>query len=119
MASWITYFFNGSSYNYQIRTSVRPAGGMWGAPALLTSNKEYDTEVSAGTTLGGSFVLTWVNNNRFTIESSTRTATTNWTPIVKVGPGSATSLAVAGNMAVETWIGGSSQATASTRPVNP
>lgn len=119
MASWITYVFNGSSYNYQIRTSARPAGGGWSAPALLTNNKEYDTEVHAGTTPGGSFVLTWVNDNRLTIESSSRTATTNWTPIVKVGPGSATSLAVGGNIAVEAWIGGSFRATVSTRPVSP
>ena len=31
MAAWTTSVFIGGSYNYQIHTSIYPAGGNWGA----------------------------------------------------------------------------------------
>lgn len=119
MAAWITYVFVGSTYNYQIRTSVRPLGRRWSKPALLTGRKENDGEAHAATTPGGSFVLTWVDSNRFTIKSSTRTAATPWSPLAIISSGSDTALAVSGNTALAIWMGGSFQATVSTLAVSP
>jgi hypothetical protein len=78
MVAWITYVSVGGSYNYQINTTVRPVGGDWSAPALLTGNEEYDTELHAGTTNGGSCVLTWVDVNSSSIKSSTWTVIKGW-----------------------------------------
>lgn len=120
MVALITYISNGGGYNYQIRTSLRPAGGSWTQPALLTSRNEYDTQLHAGTTGGGSFVLTWVDDNTLQVKSSTRTATTPWTPFVVVTTGEfGTELAVAGNTALAIWLGGSFQAMVSTLAVSP
>jgi hypothetical protein len=120
MAAFITYVSSGGGYNYQIQTAVRPAGGPWGASAFLTSNKEYDLELHAGTTPGGSFVLSWVDANTLKFKSSTRTATTAWTPISVITTGEfGTNLAVGGNTALAIWLGGSYQAMVSTSPVSP
>lgn len=121
MVAFVTYVFNGSGYNYQIRTSVRPAGAAWGASVLLTGKNEYDSQLHAGTTPGGSFVLTWVDSNRLNFKSSTRTATTAWSPFAVIANGGnfGTDLGVAGNKAVAIWLGGSFQATVSTLSVSP
>ncbi len=121
MAAWITYIFSGSGYNYQIRTSVRAAGSnKWSKGAILTGKKEYDLEVGAGASPGGSFVLTWIDSNRNQLKSSTRTAATAWTtPAIIANGGADTDLAVAGNTALAIWMGGSFQATVSTLPVSP
>ncbi len=120
MVALITYIFNGGGYNYQIRTSVRPSGGSWTQPQLLTNKNEYDTQLHAGTTTNGTFVLTWVNDNRQRFESSTRTATTDWGPLTEITTGEfGTNLAVAGNTALAIWLGGSFQAMVSTLTVAP
>ena len=121
MVAFVTYVFNGSGYNYQIRTSVRAAGAAWGASVLLTGKNEYDSQLHAGTTPGGSFVLTWVDSNRLNFKSSTRTATTAWSPFAVIANGGnfGTDLGVAGNKAVAIWLGGSFQATVSTLSVSP
>ncbi len=120
MAAWITYVSVGGGYNYQIRTAVRPAGGTWGAAALLTSNKEYDLDLHAGTTVGGTFVLTWVDDNTFKFKSSTRTATPPWSPFIVITSGTfGTDLAVADHTAVALWLGGSFRTMVSSMPVNP
>jgi hypothetical protein len=120
MVALITYVFNGGGYNYQIRTSVRPAGGSWAPVALLTNQNEYDTQLHAGTTPGGSFVLTWANDNRLALESSTRTAVSPWSPIAVVTTGEfGTDLAVAGNTALAIWLGGSFKAMVSQMAVSP
>ena len=120
MVALVTYVSNGGGYNYQIRTSVRPAGGLWSTATLLTSADEYDTQLHARATPGGSFVLTWANDNRLALESSTRTITTAWSPIAVITRGQfGTDLAVAGNTAVALWLGGSFQAMVATLPVSP
>jgi hypothetical protein len=120
MVALITYVFNGGGYNYQIRTSVRPAGGSWGPVTVLTNKNEYDTQLHAGTTTGGSFVLTWANDNRTAFESSTCTAATSWAPLSVITTGEfGTNLAVAGNTALAIWLGGSFQAMVSTLAVSP
>ena len=120
MVALITYVFNGGGYNYQIRTSVRPVGGSWTEPQLLTNKNEYDTQLHAGATTGGSFVLTWVNDNRLQVESSTRTVTTDWAPLMQVTQGEfGTNLAVADSTALAIWLGGSFQAMVSTLSVSP
>lgn len=120
MAAWITYVSVGGGYNYQIRTAVRPAGGTWGAAQLLTSDKEYDLDLHAGTTTGGTFVLTWVDDNTFKFKNSTRTASTPWGALNVITRGEfGTNLAVADHTAVAIWLGGSFRATVSTMPVNP
>jgi hypothetical protein len=120
MVALVTYVSNGGGYNYQIRTSVRPAGGSWSGVTLLTSADEYDTQLHARTTPGGSFVLTWVNDNRLALESTTRTTTTAWSPVAVITRGeSGADLAVAGNTAVALWLGSSYQAMVATLPVSP
>jgi len=120
MAAWITHVSVGGGYNYQIRTAVRPAGGTWGASALLTSNNEYDLDLHAGTTPGGSFVLTWVDDNTFKFKSSTRTATTPWSSLITITNGTfGTDLAVADHTAVALWLGGSFRTMVSSMPVSP
>jgi hypothetical protein len=120
MAAWITYVSVGGGYNYQIRTAVRPFGSSWSAAALLTSNKEYDLDLHAGTTPGGSFVLTWVDDNSFKFKSSTRTATTPWTALRVITSGTfGTDLAVADQTAVAVWLGGSFRTMVSSMPVSP
>jgi hypothetical protein len=120
MVALVTYVDNGGGYNYQIRTSVRPAGSLWSGATLLTSADEYDTQLHARATPGGSFVLTWANDNRLTLESSSRTITTAWSPIAIITRGEfGTDLAVAGNTAVALWLGGSYQAMVATLPVSP
>jgi hypothetical protein len=120
MVALIVANFNGGSYNYQIRTSVRPVGGSWTPVEALTSRNEYDTQLHAGTTNGGSFVLTWVDDNTLQVKSSTRTASTAWAPFTVVTAGEfGTDLAVADNTAVAIWLGGSFQAMVSTLTVSP
>jgi hypothetical protein len=121
MAAFITYVYSGGGYNYTIRTSVRAAESpRWSKAAALTSKKEYDLELHAATTPGGTFVLTWVDSNRLQLKSSTRTIATAWSPaaVIAIG-GSDTALAVAGQTAAAIWMGGSFQATVSTAPVSP
>jgi hypothetical protein len=118
MAAWITYVSTGGGYNYQIRTAVRPAGGTWGPAELLTGKKEYDLDVHAGTTPGGTFVLTWVDDNRFQFKSSTRTADTPWSALTVIASGPfGTDLAVADHVAVAVWLGGSFRTMVSSMPV--
>ena len=120
LAAWITYVSSGSGYNYQIRTAVRPAGGAWGPPEILTGKKEYDLDLHAGTTSGGSFVLSWVDDNTFKFKSATRTATTPWTAATVITSGTfGTDLAVADHTAVAVWLGGSFRTMTSSMPVNP
>ncbi len=120
LAAWITYVYSGSGYNYQIRTAVRPAGGTWGVVELLTSKREYDLDLHAGTTPGGTFVLTWVDDNSFKFKSSTRTATTPWTALTVITSGTfGTDLAVADHTAVAVWLGGSFRTMVSSMPVSP
>jgi len=121
MVAFITYVFVGSGYNYQIRTSVRPASGTWGASGLLTSKNEYDSQLHAGTSAGGSFVLTWVDSNRLQFKSSTRTAATGWSSFAVIANSGnfGTELRVAGNKAAAIWLGGSFQAMVSTLSISP
>jgi hypothetical protein len=121
MVAFITYVSVGSGYNYQIRTSLRPSGGVWTAPGILTGKNEYDSQLQAGTTAGGSFVLTWVDSNKIQFKSSTRTATTSWSPFTVIASGGnfGTDLSVGADKAVAIWLGGSFQAMVSTLSVSP
>ena len=112
-----------SGFNNQIRTSVRPAGSGWTPVALLTGSAVSALDLHAETTPGGSFVLSWADDNAFKFESSTRTATTPWTPSL-IGSGMLlddfpTNLAVAGNTALAIWFGVPIQAKVASSPVLP
>ena len=117
MAAWITYVAVGSSYNYQINSSIRPVGGDWSTPALLTSDQEYDRELRAGTTQAGACVLSWVDVNSASMKSSTWTVKKGWYDFATIASGSDTALAVGDDTALAIWIGGSFQARVSTSPV--
>ncbi|MFN7995844.1 MAG: hypothetical protein U0Q18_19690 [Bryobacteraceae bacterium] len=113
-----------SGFNNQIRTSVRPAGSGWTPAALLTGSAVSALDLHAGTTAGGSFVLTWVDDNSFRFESATRTVATPWAPRTLIGSGMLlndfpTDLAVAGNTAVGIWFGIPIQAKVSSLVVLP
>ena len=92
------------------------------------SGGTYPTSVSAldlhaETTSGGSFVLSWADDNTFKFQSATRTATTSWTP-TQITSGMLlddfpTNLAVAGNTAVAIWFGVPIQAKVASSPVSP
>jgi hypothetical protein len=114
MAAWITYVWTGGSYNYQIGTSVRPAGGVWGAPALLTASSEYDSELNAATTNSGACVLTWVDINSGLHKSATWSIKKGWYDLLTIASGSDTALAVGGDTALAIWMAGSFQANVST-----
>jgi hypothetical protein len=117
MAAWITYVSVNGSYNYQINTSIRPVGGDWSAPTLLTSNQEHDMELRAGTTNGGACVLSWVDVNSSSMKSSTWTVKKGWYDFATIAWGSDTALAVGDDTALAIWMGGSFQAQVSTSPV--
>jgi hypothetical protein len=119
MAAWTTYVFVGGSYNYQIRSSVRPAGGNWSVAAPLTSSDEYDLELNAGTSKGGACVLTWVDVNSSSLKSATWDLDKGWYAFATISSGSDTALAVGGNTALAIWMAGASQATVSTAPIAP
>lgn len=119
MAAWTTYVFVGSSYNYQIRTSVRYASGNWSPATALTSTDEYDLELCAGTTQGGSCLLTWYDVNSLLLKSSTWAVNGGWTGVGTIASGSDTALAVKGNSALSIWIGGANQAQISTTSIFP
>ena len=113
-----------SGFNNQLRATVRPAGGGWAPVELLTGSAVSALDVHAGTTVGGSFVITWVDDNLFKFGSSTRTATTRWTKPTLIGSGMLlndfpTDLAVAGNTAVAIWLGIPIQAKVSSSAVLP
>ena len=112
-----------SGFNNQIRTSVRPAGSGWTPAALLTGSAVSALDLHVGTTAGGSFVLSWADDNSFRFESSRRTATTPWTRTL-IGSGMLlddfpTNLAVAGNTAVAIWLGVPIQAKVASTTVLP
>jgi hypothetical protein len=119
MAAWITYVYvGGTSYNYQIGTAVRPTGGIWGTPAFLTDNTEYDMELHAGTSNSGACVLTWRDvNGGDAIKSATWSIKKGWYDFATIAEGSDLNLAVAGNTAVAIWMGGVAQAQVSTAPI--
>lgn len=113
-----------SGFNNQIRTSVRSAGSGWTPVALLTGSEVSALDLHAETTPGGSFVLSWVDDNSFKFGSSTRTATTPWTPRTLIASGMLlndfpTNLAVAGNTALAIWLGVPIQAKVASSPVSP
>jgi len=113
-----------SGFNNQIRTTVRPAGGGWTPVALLTDSTVSALDLHAETTPGGSFVLSWADDNSFKFGSSTRTATTPWTQRTLISSGMLlddfpTNLAVAGNTAVAIWFGIPIQAKVASSPVSP
>jgi hypothetical protein len=113
-----------SGFNNQIRTSVRPTGSGWTPVELISSSSVSALDLHAGTTAGGSFVLSWADDNAFKFESTTRTATTPWTPRTLIGSGMLlddfpTDLAVAGNTALGIWFGVPIQAKVASSPVSP
>jgi hypothetical protein len=118
MAAWTTYVFTGGSYNYQIGTAVRPAGGNWSAPSLLTGSAEYDLELNAGTTNSGACLLTWVDINSSSLKASTWTVDKGWYGLATIASGSDTALAVGGNKAIAIWMAGEAQAQVSTALVD-
>jgi hypothetical protein len=117
MAAWITYVAVAGSYNYQINSAIRPVGGDWSTPALLTSNQEHDMELHAGTTQAGACVLSWVDVNSTSVKSATWTVKKGWYDFATIASGSDTALAVGEDTAVAIWFGGSFQAQVSTSPV--
>jgi hypothetical protein len=119
MAAWITSVFGPNGYTYRIRTSVRPAGARWGSSAFLTSKKEHDSGLVAGTTPGNTFVLTWENLNPGLARSATRTVSTPWTAPVTIAGCWGHDLAVGPGVALAVWVGGSMAVQASTAPISP
>ena len=112
-----------SGFNNQIRTSVRPVGSGWTPVALLTGSAVSALDLHAETTPGGSFVLSWADDNAFKFQSATRTATTPWAPS-QISSGMLlndfpTNLAVAGNTAVAIWFGVPIQAKVASSVVSP
>lgn len=112
-----------SGFNNRIRTSVRPAGGAWMPVEPLTGTAVSALDLHAETTPGGSFVLTWADDNAFMFQSATRTVTTPWVR-TSISSGMLlddfpTNLAVAGNAAVAIWFGVPIQAKVASSPVFP
>jgi hypothetical protein len=112
-----------SGFNNQIRTSARPAGSGWTTVAALTPTGVSALDLHAETTPGGSFVLSWADDNAFKFQSARRTATTPWEPS-QIGSGMLlndfpTNLAVAGNTALAIWLGVPIQAKVASSPVSP
>ena len=113
-----------NGFNNQIRTSVRSLAGNWSPVATLTGNSVSALDLHAKTTQGGSFVLSWADDNAFKLQSSTRTAITPWTKPTLVASGMLlddfpTNLAVAGNTALAIWFGVPIQAKVSSSTVLP
>ena len=113
-----------NGFNYRVGTSVRPAGGSWSAPEPLSSNQESTLDVHVVSTVGGSFLISWVDDNSFRFQSSARTVTTRWAPARPIAGGllindSPTDLAAEGNRAVAIWFGAFGQTMASNAPVSP
>jgi len=113
-----------SGFNNQIRTSVRPAGSGWTPVERLSGDDLSALDLHAGITAGGSFVLSWADDNAFKFESTTRTATTPWTSRTLIGSGMLlddfpTDLPVAGNTALAIWFGVPIQAKVASSPISP
>ena len=113
-----------NGFNYRVGTSVRPAGGSWSVPEPLSSNQESALDVHVASTMGGSFLISYVNDNNFQFRSSARTVTTRWAPVRTIAGGllindSPSDLAAEGNRAVAIWFGEFVQTMASNAPVSP
>ena len=113
-----------NGFNFRVGTSVRPAGGSWSAPEPLSSNQESTLDVHVASTAGGSFLISYVNDNNFQIRSSARTVTKPWAPVRTIAGGllindSPSDLAAEGNRAVAIWFGSFVQTMASNAPVSP
>ena len=118
MAAWTTYVsVGGTSYNYQIGSAVRPAGGNWSAPGFLTGSEEYDLELNAATSKSGACLLTWVDINSSSLKTATWSIKKGWYDLGTIASGSNTALAVGGDTAIAIWFAGQEQAQVSTAPI--
>lgn len=113
-----------NGFNNRVGTSVRAAGGNWSTPEPLSSNQESALDIHVASTAGGSFLISYVDDNSFRIQTSARTASTRWAPVRPIAGGllindSPSDLAAQGNRAVAIWFGAFVQTMASSAPVSP